>query len=65
MGRLKEALLDGSYPVRQPPPPPVDPKTERMNARTEADLIALARRRGYKNPEWWAKKVLDGRRKGR
>lgn len=62
MGRLKEALLEGNVvPFRKPEP--VDPKTERMNARTEADLIALARRRGYKNPEFWAKKVIEGRRR--
>lgn len=65
MGRLKEAVLAGTLPVRHPPPAPVDPKTERMNARTEADLVELARRRGYRNPEWWAKKVIEGRRKGR
>lgn len=62
MGRLKEAMLAGTLPTHQSPPP-VDPKTERMNARTEADLVELARRRGYKNPEWWARKVIEGRRK--
>lgn len=39
----------------------MNPKDERMNARSEADLIKLARLRGYQNPEWWAKKVLEGR----
>ena len=38
-------------------------KDERMNARSEADLIKLARLRGYKNPEWWAKKIIEGRAK--
>lgn len=36
-------------------------RDEQNAARTEADLIKLARQRGYKNPEWWAKRVLEGR----
>lgn len=40
-----------------------DPRTEQQDARTEAELISLARKRGYRNPEWWARKILDGRRR--
>lgn len=63
MGRLKESLFNVG--MAQITRAPVDPASERAAARTEADLIALARRRGYKAPEWWAKKVLEGRRKKR
>ena len=63
MGRLKESLFDvGMAKIERAP---ADPSAERAAARTEGELIALARRRGYKAPEWWAKKVLEGRRKKR
>lgn len=40
-------------------------RTERRkNAQSEAELIALGREFGYKNPEFWAKKVWAGRQKG-
>ena len=32
-------------------------------ARTEEDLIAIGRKRGYKNPVYWAKMILASRRK--
>lgn len=35
----------------------------RKNATTEAELIALAREFGYQNPEYWAKHVIEGRRR--
>lgn len=39
------------------------PRTEQQDAQTLPQLIALARRRGYSNPEWWAKKIFEARRK--
>lgn len=36
----------------------------RRDARSEAELIALGREFGYKNPEFWAAKVWAGRQKG-
>lgn len=42
--------------------PLIDPRAEQQNARTESDLIALARKRGYRNPEWWARKIIAGRK---
>lgn len=38
-------------------------RTEQENARTQAELEALARRRGYADPKWWAMKILQGRAK--
>ena len=38
-------------------------RDEQNAARTEAQLIALARKRGYANPEWWAKKIIDSRKR--
>ena len=35
----------------------------KRDAMAESDLIKLARKRGYSNPEWWAKKVIAGRQK--
>lgn len=35
----------------------------RRDARSEAELIALGREFGYKNPEFWAAKVWAGRQK--
>lgn len=40
-------------------------KAEQAACRTKADLVALAKRRGYKEPEWWANKVWAGRKKWR
>jgi hypothetical protein len=34
---------------------------ERIKAQTERELVALARRRGYKDPVWWAKMIMEGR----
>lgn len=31
-------------------------------ARTEAELIAIAKKRGYKNPRYWAQTILNSRR---
>lgn len=31
-------------------------------AKTEAELIAIGKRRGYKNPVYWARAILNGRR---
>lgn len=36
-------------------------RTERARAGTLADLIELGKRRGYKNPRFWAEQVLRGR----
>lgn len=36
----------------------------RKNAQSEAELVALGREFGYENPEYWAKHVWNGRRKG-
>lgn len=36
---------------------------EEKKARTEEDLVALATARGYRNPEGYAKHVLEGRKK--
>lgn len=41
----------------------MSPRTEQDNARTQGELEALARRRGYSNPKWWAMKILQGRAK--
>lgn len=41
----------------------MSPREEQQQARTEDQLIALGRRRGYANPQWWARRVLEGRRK--
>lgn len=38
-------------------------KAENRSAKTEADLIALGKERGYKNPVFWAKKILEVRGK--
>jgi len=38
---------------------------ERKNAGTLEDLIALGRARGYKSPEFWARRVFQGRKTGR
>ncbi len=35
----------------------------RKHATTEAELIAVAREFGYQNPEFWARHVLEGRRR--
>ncbi len=40
-------------------------KAEQAACRTKVDLVALARRRGYAQPEWWADKVWAGRKKWR
>lgn len=40
-------------------------KAEQAACRTKSDLVALARRRGYAQPEWWADKVWEGRKKWR
>lgn len=37
--------------------------TERKRAATLDELVALGRQRGYKNPHFWARKVLDGRKR--
>ena len=34
---------------------------ELKNARTKRDLVQLGRDRNYKNPEFWADKILEGR----
>lgn len=62
MGKLKEAYTAGKVHFPDPEPA-MTPEQERRHARTEADLIALARKRGYRHPEWWARKVIEGRRK--
>ena len=36
-------------------------KAEQAACSTKAELTALAKRRGYKEPEWWATKVWSGR----
>jgi len=38
-------------------------KAEQAACRTKADLVALAKRRGYAQPEWWADKVWEGRKR--
>ena len=41
-------------------------KRERMEvgmARTELELINIAKKRGYKNPYYWASRILDGRKR--
>lgn len=35
------------------------------NARTREDLVRFGKEQGYKNPEWWAGKVLEERQQGR
>lgn len=41
----------------------MSPRTEQDNARTLTDLVMLGWKRGYKNPEWWAKKVMAARQR--
>ena len=36
-------------------------RTEQYEAKTLEELIRIGERRGYKNPGWWARKVLGGR----
>jgi hypothetical protein len=36
-------------------------RIEQAGCLTKADLVALAKRRGYAQPEWWAEKVWHGR----
>lgn len=38
-------------------------KAEQSEATTLADLIQLGRKRGFKNPSWWAINVMKGREK--
>lgn len=36
---------------------------QRKRAATYEELVALGRAKGYKHPEWWARKVYEGRRR--
>lgn len=40
-----------------------DNKAERAKARTHKELVELAMKRGYKNPDFWARQILTGRSK--
>lgn len=37
-------------------------KAEQAACLTKADLVALAKRRGYKAPDWWAAKIWNARK---
>lgn len=57
MGKMKAIALEAEESRR------ADPKAEQAEAKTKSELVALGKRRGYKNPKFWAERVLDGRRK--
>lgn len=40
-----------------------DKRAEQYKCETWAELVKLGAKRGYKNPEFWATKIMEARKK--